>query len=158
MNGLLISNNTPIWHFPWWKCGLGSGQGLLDLSLGQGITFCCRGCMGCEGKHLRQVQTNSSERPGEDGAFSTSEGPGPCGDSYPESTSKAPMPWGLRELTSMQHFCPRPPCPNPSVQQRLSGPLSSQVPHSPPRYWDPWQEKNVYLKADSSKGVGAGGS
>lgn len=34
--------------------------------------------------------------------------------------------------------------------------LSSQVPLSPPRCWDLTQEKNVYLKTDSSKGVGAG--
>lgn len=157
MNGLFISSNIPIWHFPWWKCGLGSGQGLPDLSLGQGITFCCRGCMGCEGKHLRQVQTDSSERPGEDGAFSTSEGPGPCGDSYPESTSKAPMPWGLR-VDINAALLPPSSLPKSLRSTETLGPLSSQVPHSPPRYWDPWQEKNVYLKADSSKGVGAGGS
>lgn len=56
----------------------------------------CRGRVGWEGKCCRQVQTNSSEGPGEDGAFNTSEEPGPCGDSYRKSTSKALMPWGLR--------------------------------------------------------------
>lgn len=87
-------------------------------------------------------------------AFNTSEGPGPCGDSYTESTSKALMPRGLRELTSMQALLACPPCPNPSVQKRLGvggGALFLGSP-LPPRCWDPTQEKNVYLKTDSSKG------
>lgn len=99
----------------------------------------------------KQTQEKSPERM----AFNTSEGPGPCGDSYTESTSKALMPWGLRvDINAVLLACP--PCPNPSVQKRLVGGLSSQVPLSPPRCWDPAQEKNVYLKTDSSKGVGAG--
>lgn len=99
----------------------------------------------------KQTQEKSPERM----AFNTSEGPGPCGDSYTESTSKALMPWGLRELTSMQRFWPVLPAQIPQFR-RGSGALSSQVPLSPPRCWDPAQEKNVCLKTDSSKGVGAG--
>lgn len=86
-----------------------------------------------------------------------SEGPGRCGR-YPQSTSKALMPWGLRRVdinasTSALLSLPK----SLSLVKALRAPIL-QVPHSPPRCWDPWQEKNVYLKADSSKGVGAGGS
>lgn len=64
-------------------------------------------------------------------AFNTSEGPGPCGDSYTESTSKALMPQGLRELTSMQHFWPVLPAQIPQFRRGLGGGVSSQVPLSP---------------------------
>lgn len=57
---------------------------------------------------------HSSEGPGEDGAFNTSEEPGPCGDSYLESTSKALMPWGLRVDINVA-LLPHSPCPNPLV-------------------------------------------
>lgn len=64
----------------------------------------------------KQTQEKSPERM----AFNTSEGPGPCGDSYTESTSKALMPWGLRvDINAVLLACP--PCPNPSVQKRLGG-------------------------------------
>lgn len=88
-------------------------------------------------------------------AFNTSEGPGPCGDSYTESTSKALMPQGLRELTSMQHFWPVLPAQIPQFRRGLGGGSLPRFP-SPHKCWDPTQEKNVYLKTDSSKGVGAG--
>lgn len=100
----------------------------------------------------KQTQEKSPERM----AFNTSEGPGPCGDSYTESTSKALLPWGLRELTSMWCFwlvlLPK------SLSSEEAGGRGVLFPGSlsPPRCWDPTQEKNVYLKTDSSKGVGAG--
>lgn len=32
-------SNSLIWQSPWWLCGLGTGQGLLEPSLGQGVPF-----------------------------------------------------------------------------------------------------------------------
>lgn len=97
----------------------------------------------------KQTSVRGLERTG----ISYFRGPGPCADSYPSPLQRLPRPRGFRELTSMRHFCPCSPCPNPSIPQRLG-----QVPHSPSRCWDPRQEKNVYLKADSSKGMGGGRS
>lgn len=46
--------------------------------------------------------------------------------------------------------------PKSLSSEEALGPLSSQVPLSPTKVQGPTQEKNVYSKADSSKGVGAG--
>lgn len=114
-----------------------------------------RGC-GLGREHCRQVQTHASEGLKRAGFLILQWGLVLMA-APPQSTSKALMPWGLR-VDIKAAFLPCSPCRNPLFSEDSQGPLSSQVPHSLPRCWDPWQEKNVYLKADSSKGVGVGGS
>lgn len=57
-------------------------------------------------------------------AFNTSEGPGPCGDSYTESTSKALMPQGLRvDINAALLACPPPPKARSSEEAGVGGAL-----------------------------------
>lgn len=100
---------------------------------------------------MPQAGTNKLKRRAwREWAFNTSEGPGPCGDSYTESTSKALMPWGLDA-----GFCPVFPAQIPQFRRGSGAPLFPGSP-LPTKVQGPTQEKNVYSKADSSKGVGAG--
>lgn len=90
------SSSRPVWRLTWCKWSPGP-QPVAGRPAPQAWhPPCRRGAVGWEGKRCGQVHTNSSEGPGADGALTTSEGPGPGGDSYSGSTSKALLPRGLR--------------------------------------------------------------
>lgn len=60
-----LISNRPIWHFLGGSVARALARGCQTCHLDE-APLCCRGCVGWEGKHLRQVQTNSSEGPAED--------------------------------------------------------------------------------------------
>lgn len=66
-NGLFLSSNGPIWHFPGWKCSLGSGQWLPDLSPGHSISAAAEDVWAGKGNaagRYKQTQVRGLERTG----------------------------------------------------------------------------------------------
>lgn len=121
-NGLLISSNRPVWHCPWWKCSLSSGQWLPDLSPRCGVPaateFVWAGEGNAAGRH-KQTQVRGLKRTG---LLILQRGLVLVVTATLSPLQKLRCP-GDSELTSMQHFFPLSLPKSLSLVEALRAPL-----------------------------------